>query len=187
MIRPEPAADDMPPGVRRQALYPLNASSRCRGPCSRDRFPLAGIRRYVYSLLVQRAPDTAPLITRAGAPRVFRNDWSTVAVPEIGSWTPTMTVSVIIPAFGNQDLLDLTLAGLAGQTYPSELIEVVVVDDGSRASATVARTASGVARLERVAHADDRLGNRRHARDRLDDREARPARCAWRSPLHPRG
>jgi GT2 family glycosyltransferase len=42
-----------------------------------------------------------------------------------------MTVSVIIPAFGNQEVLDLTLAGLAGQTYPSELLEVIVVDDGS--------------------------------------------------------
>ena len=80
---------------------------------------------------MQRAPDTAPLITGVGTPRVIRNDWGTVAVPEIGSWTPAMTVSVIIPSFGNQHLLDLTLAGLAGQTYPSELIEVIVVEDGS--------------------------------------------------------
>lgn len=80
---------------------------------------------------MQRAPDTPPLIADAAAPRIFRNDWGTVPVPEIGSWTPTMTVSVIIPAFGNQELLDLTLAALAGQTYPSELTEVIVVDDGS--------------------------------------------------------
>ena len=91
------------------------------------------------------------MITRAGAPpRVVRNDWGTVAVPKIGSWTPTMTVSVIIPAFGNQDLLDLTLAGLAGQTYPSELIEVLVVDDGSEPALRLPERRPANCRLLRI-------------------------------------
>ncbi|MFD0890323.1 glycosyltransferase, partial [Streptosporangium algeriense] len=42
-----------------------------------------------------------------------------------------MAVSVVIPARGGQDRLDLTLAALAAQTYPAHLLEVVVVDDGS--------------------------------------------------------
>src|SRR5690606_9488239 len=33
--------------------------------------------------------------------------------------------------YGGQDKLDLVLAGLAAQTYPQELMEVVVVDNGS--------------------------------------------------------
>ncbi|WP_460496571.1 glycosyltransferase family 2 protein [Glycomyces tarimensis] len=40
-------------------------------------------------------------------------------------------MSVVIPAYGEQAALDLTLAALAAQTYPAELLETVVVDDGS--------------------------------------------------------
>jgi cellulose synthase/poly-beta-1,6-N-acetylglucosamine synthase-like glycosyltransferase len=90
------------------------------------------------------------LITGVGTPRVIRNDWGTVAVPEIGSWTPAMTVSVIIPSFGNQHLLDLTLAGLAGQTYPSELIEVIVVDDGSEPALRLPERRPANCRLLRI-------------------------------------
>lgn len=59
-----------------------------------------------------------------------RNDWSALAGAVAGV-TPRLTVSVVIPAFGGQDRLDLTLAALAAQTYPAGLTEVVVVDDGS--------------------------------------------------------
>ena len=64
-------------------------------------------------------------------PRVLRNDWSTVSVPDLAGWRPTKSVSVIIPAFRNQATLDLTLASLSVQTYPADLLEVVVADDGS--------------------------------------------------------
>jgi GT2 family glycosyltransferase len=65
-------------------------------------------------------------------PRVRHNDFGTLRVPEIGQWEPRRSVSVVIPAYGSQEKLDLTLASLAGQTYPSHLLQVVVVDDGSR-------------------------------------------------------
>ncbi|MFF5211182.1 glycosyltransferase [Streptosporangium sp. NPDC000396] len=68
---------------------------------------------------------------RNGRPRIRRNDYAALAVPELGQWTPKLTVSVVIPAYGNQEKLDLTLAGLAAQSYPSHLMQVVVVDDGS--------------------------------------------------------
>jgi hypothetical protein len=68
---------------------------------------------------------------RNGRPRVRRNDYSTLVVPELGRWGPKLTVSVVIPAYGNQEKLDLTLAALAAQTYPGHLMQVVVVDDGS--------------------------------------------------------
>jgi GT2 family glycosyltransferase len=64
-------------------------------------------------------------------PRVIRNDWSRVAVPDLAGWQPTMSVSVVIPAYQSQSTLDLTLASLSRQTYPAHLLEVVVVDDGS--------------------------------------------------------
>jgi glycosyltransferase involved in cell wall biosynthesis len=64
-------------------------------------------------------------------PRVVRNDWSPVAVPDLDGWRPALAVSVVIPAFRCQPTLDLTLASLSRQTYPADLLEVVVVDDGS--------------------------------------------------------
>ncbi|GAA3120674.1 glycosyltransferase [Streptosporangium carneum] len=63
--------------------------------------------------------------------RVAGNDYRVLTPAELGAWTPSLRVSVVVPAYGGQDKLDLVLAGLAGQTYPAELTEVVVVDNGS--------------------------------------------------------
>lgn len=63
--------------------------------------------------------------------RVIANDWDTLTPPALGQWTPRLPVSVVLPAHGGQDRLDLALASLAAQTYPDELIEAVVVDDHS--------------------------------------------------------
>ena len=65
-----------------------------------------------------------------GQPRVRRNEWQTLAPPALGSWTPTLAVSVVVPAYDAGRLLPSVLAGLAAQTYPAHLLEVVVVDDG---------------------------------------------------------
>jgi len=44
---------------------------------------------------------------------------------------PARSVSVIIPTFRKRELLKATLTSLGQQTYPAELIEIVVVDDGA--------------------------------------------------------
>ena len=44
---------------------------------------------------------------------------------------PTLTVTVIVPARNNQAKLDLVLAALSQQSYPSRLTKVIVIDDGS--------------------------------------------------------
>lgn len=62
---------------------------------------------------------------------VPRQEWTTVAVPDLGAWSPTLTVTVVLPAKDCQDELELTLAALAAQTYPAELMDVIVVDDAS--------------------------------------------------------
>ncbi|RVX47837.1 GT2 family glycosyltransferase [Nonomuraea polychroma] len=61
--------------------------------------------------------------------RVRGNDYRVLQPSE--RFTPELTVSVVIPAYGGQDKLDLVLAALARQTYPTELTEVIVVDNGS--------------------------------------------------------
>lgn len=41
-------------------------------------------------------------------------------------------VSVVIPVYNRSKILGMTLAGIVHQTYPKNLIEVIVVDDGSK-------------------------------------------------------
>ena len=60
------------------------------------------------------------------------NDWRQVAVEPLDAFTPTLPVSVIIPSYQTPpETLARTLAALEGQTYPRDLFEVVIVDDGS--------------------------------------------------------
>ena len=46
-------------------------------------------------------------------------------------WIPCIPVSIVIPLYNRKIMLGRTLAGILNQTYPSELIEIVVADDGS--------------------------------------------------------
>jgi len=71
-----------------------------------------------------RTADREPTIVRG-------QRWPDLDVPQLGTWTPTQSVCVVLPARDCQDELDRTLASLAQQTYPSDLTEVVVVDDAS--------------------------------------------------------
>jgi GT2 family glycosyltransferase len=61
--------------------------------------------------------------------RVRRNDWGSLRVSPLGSWTPTRSVTVVIPTYRAERTLPFVLAGLAAQTYPAHLLDVVVSDD----------------------------------------------------------
>lgn len=63
-------------------------------------------------------------------PAMRQNDYSPLTPPELGAWSPSLSVSVVIPAHGGPQL-EFTLAALAAQTYPEHLLEVLVADDGS--------------------------------------------------------
>ncbi|MFC4589212.1 glycosyltransferase [Sphaerisporangium corydalis] len=77
-------------------------------------------------------PRAAGTAAPTGArPRIRHNDYSPLVPPPLGGWAPHLPVSVVIPAYGGQHRLDLTLAALATQTYPPGLMEIIVVDDGS--------------------------------------------------------
>jgi GT2 family glycosyltransferase len=65
----------------------------------------------------------------AGA-RVRANDWGSVTAPRVEELAADRSVTVVIPAFRSSGTLAYTLAALAVQSYPSDLLEVVVVDDG---------------------------------------------------------
>ncbi len=70
------------------------------------------------------ATDSAPH-------EVLGNDWSTLVPEPDHLWTPTEMVSICIPTRDPGVGLTKTLQALAAQTYPHDLIEVVVADDGS--------------------------------------------------------
>ncbi|MEU8384471.1 glycosyltransferase family 2 protein, partial [Streptosporangium sp. NPDC048865] len=82
--------------------------------------------------------------------RVRHNDYGTLIPPDLGGWEPRLRVSVVIPAHDCQEALDRTLAGLAAQTYPAHLMEVVVSDDGSDPPLRVPEITPANTRLVRV-------------------------------------
>ena len=66
------------------------------------------------------------------SPQLVRyNDWRRVEVAAPEAFVPELPVSVVVPYYAQPEELGRTLAALEGQTYPRELFEVVVVDDGS--------------------------------------------------------
>ncbi|WP_199038421.1 DUF6395 domain-containing protein [Glycomyces salinus] len=90
--------------------------------------PVVGKRRGVKGDF--RPYRLGPKTGRGGA-ECRRNDWSPLEPAALGELEPRLTASVVVPAYGGQEKLDLVLAALAEQSYPSELTEVVVVDDRS--------------------------------------------------------
>ena len=60
------------------------------------------------------------------------NDWRGADLPPPEGFRPWLPVSVVMPAYQTPGaVLARTLAALEGQTYPRDLFEVVMVDDGS--------------------------------------------------------
>jgi hyaluronan synthase len=72
---------------------------------------------YTYSLLV-----TAYVVTRFVLAPFYR------ATPDVG-YRPS--VSIVIPAFNEENAIEATLDACYSSDYPPDLLEVVVVDDGS--------------------------------------------------------
>lgn len=84
---------------------------------------------------------------------------------------PRLRVSVVIPVYNRRAILEKTLAALTLQTYPRELVEVVVADDGSSDHPEELRAVfSGVLNLRFVRQAD--LGFRAAAVRNLGIRSA---------------
>ncbi|MDE0050423.1 MAG: glycosyltransferase [Rhodospirillales bacterium] len=63
---------------------------------------------------------------------VTYNNWRDVEVPSPEAFVPSLPVSIIVPYYERPEELARTLASLERQTYPRDLFEVIVVDDGSR-------------------------------------------------------
>ena len=60
------------------------------------------------------------------------NDWRQIAVAPADAFEPELPASVILACYAEQRKLERLLAALERQTYPLDLFEVIVVDDGSQ-------------------------------------------------------
>ncbi len=76
-------------------------------------------------------PEDRNPIYAVGPALVKENDWPSFSVPELVAFVPRYPVSIVVPYYNAPARLARTLAGLERQTYPRELFEVIVVDDGS--------------------------------------------------------
>jgi glycosyltransferase involved in cell wall biosynthesis len=83
-------------------------------------------------------------------PLIRRNEWQALRALELGAWTPTKSVSVVIPTWSADATLPAVLAGLAAQSYPGHLLEVVVVDDGNATAVTLPEVCPENTRVVRV-------------------------------------
>ncbi len=85
---------------------------------------------------------------------VYKNRWRDVfdgTVPE--GWQPTKSVSIVIPSY-NSATLPFTLASIAAQDYPEDLLEVIVVDDGSEPPVELGEYAHPNTRVMRIRYED---------------------------------
>jgi GT2 family glycosyltransferase len=80
---------------------------------------------------------------------VTRNRWRDVITDPSVAFEPTLSVSVVIPAYDCAETLPWVLAALAHQTYPEHLLEVVVADDGSEPPLELPAQRPGNTRLVR--------------------------------------
>ncbi len=103
----------------------------------------------------------------AGQPLVRANDWRVLDVPDPGTWQPRLPVSVVIPAHDPVHL-PRVLAGLAAQTYPPHLLEVVVVDDGSSPPVALPEVRPENTRLLRTSEGWGRAAACQHGADHSD-------------------
>jgi GT2 family glycosyltransferase len=62
---------------------------------------------------------------------VPHNRWDLIEVDELDRFVPQLRVSVVVPHYQAVSQLWTTLHALREQSYPQELVEVLVVDDGS--------------------------------------------------------
>ena len=59
------------------------------------------------------------------------NDYSEIEKAVDEDYTPAKKVTVVVPTYNRADILRRNLAALCQQSYPHELMEVVIADDGS--------------------------------------------------------
>ncbi|EEI91615.1 glycosyltransferase, group 2 family protein [Sphingobacterium spiritivorum ATCC 33300] len=61
----------------------------------------------------------------------MRNGWASISTFVTSDATPSTTVSVLIAARNEEQVIERTINCLLNQDYPKELLEIIVIDDHS--------------------------------------------------------
>lgn len=80
------------------------------------------------SLGSKNMPPDRPLYEASA--RITRNDYRALRPPALGTWTPYKRVTVLVPAYSAGPCLSITLTTLFEQSYPSDLIELILITNG---------------------------------------------------------
>jgi len=66
-------------------------------------------------------------------PQGIANDYINIIkiVDAKKDWSPKINISIVIPVYNRNEVLGKTLAMICHQTYPLDLLEIVIADDGS--------------------------------------------------------
>lgn len=130
----ENAADPFGHGVA------LEIAHLCGGEVTIDHAPDVAPFAWIVVPPEQASPEpiTYPNMTGSLPPGMHvpppvgvANDYSFIQDRFDGGGLPQSGISIVIPLYNRRDVLAKTLACLLHQTYPRDLIEVIVADDGS--------------------------------------------------------
>ena len=125
----------------------LKIAEKCRGFIRLDEIEIGNGKKSTVAIIEPAkdiktpSPLPYPSIARILPKRLevadpvgVANDYfhiSEIAQSNAHSWEPKISISVVIPLYNRKEMLGRTLAMISHQTYPLNLIEVVVADDGS--------------------------------------------------------
>ena len=130
----------------RQHGLALRIAETCRGFIRLDRISIDRKRQTTVAIIQVgpkvKTPSPLPYPSIAKIlpkrmdipPKGVANDYLHIAEKisdNYESWSPKIRVSIVIPLYNRREMLGRTLAMISHQTYPLDLIEVVIADDGS--------------------------------------------------------
>ena len=125
----------------------LRIAELCRGFIRLDRIKIGKKGEETVAIIVPgqkvrtpkplEYPSIAKILPKRMAitpPKGVANDYQHISdeiEERYAEWCPRIKISIVIPLYNRREMLGRTLAMISHQTYPLELIEVVVADDGS--------------------------------------------------------
>ena len=134
-------------GNSKQHGLALRIAELCRGFIRLDRIKIGKKAEETVAIIVPgqkvrtpkplEYPSIAKILPKRMSippPKGVANDYQHISneiEERYADWRPRIKISIVIPLYNRKEMLGRTLAMISHQTYPLELIEVVVADDGS--------------------------------------------------------
>ena len=89
-----------------------------------------GLHNLIWGVFMENFNLNIPFDTKLPTIQGPGNNYAFIQ-KQVGTLEPNIPISVVLPVYNRIDMLRRTIAMLTHQTYPLELIEVIIADDGS--------------------------------------------------------